>query len=35
VFPIKGIAHIYLPIDYTPNIGFVSLFPVKGIAHIY
>jgi len=35
MFPIKGIAHIYWPIDYTPNVGFALLFRIKGIAHIY
>jgi hypothetical protein len=35
LFTAKGIAHIYWPIDYTPNIAFVSLFPATGIAHIY
>jgi hypothetical protein len=35
MFPIEGIAHIYWPIDYTPNIGFVSMFQTPGIAHIY
>jgi hypothetical protein len=32
---VEGIAHIYWPIDYTPNIGLVLLFPTKRIAHIY
>jgi hypothetical protein len=35
LFPIKGIAYIYWPIDYTPNIECVSLFSVKRIAYIY
>jgi hypothetical protein len=35
LFPIKGIAHIYWPSDYTPKIEFLWLFPIKGIAHIY
>jgi hypothetical protein len=35
LFPAKGIAQIYWPIDYTPNIGFVWLFRTKRIAHIY
>jgi hypothetical protein len=35
MFPSQGIAHIYWPIDYTPNIGFVWMFPTQGIAHIY
>jgi len=35
LFPTKGIAHIYWPIDYTPKLELILLFPVKGIAHIY
>jgi hypothetical protein len=35
MFPTQAIAYIYWPIDYTPNIGFVSMFRTQGIAHIY
>jgi hypothetical protein len=35
MFLAKGIAHIYWPSDYTPNIEFVWLLRTKGITHIY
>jgi hypothetical protein len=35
MFPTQGIAHIYWPIDYTPNLELVSMFQAKGITYIY
>jgi hypothetical protein len=35
MFQTQGIADIYWPIDYNPNIGFNSMFRTQGIAHIY
>jgi hypothetical protein len=34
MFLVKGIAYIYWPIDYTPNIGFVHCSQLKELPTI-